>query len=353
MPRTLRLLRVERERTGERRWVRPRQDGERLDAVGMVRGGEPCDLATPVVTHEVEGLGAQRIREVEHIGDEPRRRVGGDVLRSHAGRVAALIGSDRVETGGGERRHDVTPREARLREPVQQQHEWGTGRASDISEEGALRRQDRGGRRIHSRSVRCGVAADRVERDLSDRLVDALNGAYGVHPGHRAAHAKGVLCAATFTASEAGGAILEGSALQRRPCACARALLERCGRPDDPRHDPRRVQGIAVKLYLPDGTTTDVIGITLPVFFTRTPEDLIEFNIARRPDPETGAIDLAKVGAFLERHPETVPAVTAAMTLPLPTSYALCLVSRAPHLQVRQPRRSRDTRALPLRPGGR
>jgi len=67
-----------------------------------------------------------------------------------------------------------------------------------------------------------------------------------------------------------------------------------------------------VKLYLPDGTTTDVIGITLPVFFTRTPEDLIEFNIARRPEPETGALDLAKVGAFLEQHPETVAAVTAA-----------------------------------------
>ena len=59
-----------------------------------------------------------------------------------------------------------------------------------------------------------------------------------------------------------------------------------------------------MKLYLPDGTTTDVIGITLPVFFTCTPEDLIEFNIARRPDPETGAIDLAKVGAFLSDTPK-------------------------------------------------
>jgi catalase len=65
-----------------------------------------------------------------------------------------------------------------------------------------------------------------------------------------------------------------------------------------------------------------VIGITLPVFFTRTPEDLMEFNIARRPDPDTGALDLAKVGAFLEQHPETVPAVTAAMTMPIPASYA-------------------------------
>ena len=83
----------------------------------------------------------------------------------------------------------------------------------------------------------------------------------------------------------------------------------------------RDARGMAVKLYLPDGTTTDLIGITLPCFFTRTPEDLIEFNQARALDPATGAPDLAKVGAFLERHPETVPAVTAAI-LPIPASYA-------------------------------
>jgi catalase len=32
---------------------------------------------------------------------------------------------------------------------------------------------------------------------------------------------------------------------------------------------------------------------------------------------------MAKVGAFLGEHPETVPAVTAAITLPMPASYAL------------------------------
>ncbi|MEX2100283.1 MAG: hypothetical protein WEB19_02605 [Acidimicrobiia bacterium] len=35
--------------------------------------------------------------------------------------------------------------------------------------------------------------------DLSQRLVDSINAAYGVHRGHRAAHAKGVLCAAEFS----------------------------------------------------------------------------------------------------------------------------------------------------------
>ena len=158
--------------------------------------------------------------------------------------------------------------------------------------------------------------------DLSEQLVDALNSAYGVHPGHRAAHAKGVLCAATFTASPSAAAISRAAHFDGHPVRAHVRFSNGAGDPTVP-DATRDARGIAVKLYLPDGTTTDVIGITLPVFFTRTPEDLMEFNIARRPDPETGALDLAKVGAFLEQHPETVPAVTAAMTLPIPASYAL------------------------------
>ena len=41
--------------------------------------------------------------------------------------------------------------------------------------------------------------------DLSERLVDSLNQVYGVHPGYRAAHAKGVLCAARLVPTTAAG----------------------------------------------------------------------------------------------------------------------------------------------------
>jgi catalase len=79
---------------------------------------------------------------------------------------------------------------------------------------------------------------------------------------------------------------------------------------------------MAVKFYLPEGGgTTDIVAISLPVFFVRTPEDLLAFNEARRPDPATGQPDLEKVGAFLAEHPETVPAVTAAIGHPHPASY--------------------------------
>jgi catalase len=79
---------------------------------------------------------------------------------------------------------------------------------------------------------------------------------------------------------------------------------------------------MALKFSAPDGTTTDVVAISLPVFFARTPEELLEFNAARRPDPETGAPDVAKVGEYLGRHPEAVAAVTAAITHIIPASYA-------------------------------
>jgi catalase len=156
--------------------------------------------------------------------------------------------------------------------------------------------------------------------DLSDRLVDALNGAYGVHAGHRAAHAKGVLCSATFTATPAAGAISRAVHFQGEPVRAHVRFSNGGGDPTVP-DGTRDARGIAVKLYL-DSSTSDIIGITLPCFFVRTPEELIEFNVARRPDPETGAPDMAKVGAFLSEHPETVPAVTAAITLPIPASYA-------------------------------
>jgi catalase len=65
-----------------------------------------------------------------------------------------------------------------------------------------------------------------------------------------------------------------------------------------------------------------MVGLTMPMFFVRTPEDFLGFLAARRPDPATGAPDLAAVGAWLETHPETVPAVQFALSAELPASYA-------------------------------
>jgi len=158
------------------------------------------------------------------------------------------------------------------------------------------------------------------DHDISERLVDSLNATYGVHPGQRAAHAKGVLCSASFHPSQEAGTLSRAAHLGNGAVRAHVRFSNGSGDPSaaDASRDGR---GLALKMYGPAGTT-DVVGLSLPAFFTRTPEDLLEFNEARRPDPATGGPNLERVGAFLAAHPETVAAVTAAITHPIPASYA-------------------------------
>jgi catalase len=160
-----------------------------------------------------------------------------------------------------------------------------------------------------------------VPDDLSEQLVDALGVSYGVHSGHRAAHAKGVLCGATYHPSAAAASLSRARHLLGPPLRAHVRFSNGSGDPGaaDAARDGR---GMAIKMYLPGGGTTDIVALSLPAFFARTPTDLLAFNEARRADPSTGQPDAGKVGAYLAEHPEAIPAVTAAITHPIPASYA-------------------------------
>jgi catalase len=155
---------------------------------------------------------------------------------------------------------------------------------------------------------------------IAERLVESIHEVYGRHPGARAAHAKGVLCHAVWEPSAAAGELSRAPHFQHGTRAHVR-FSHGSGDPEavDGRREPR---GMAVKLYLPDGSTTDVVCLSLPFFFVRNPDDFLAFSAARRPDPATGKPDLARVGAFLERHPETMRAVQQVLSTPPPASYA-------------------------------
>jgi catalase len=140
-----------------------------------------------------------------------------------------------------------------------------------------------------------------------ETLVDAIEAVTGVHPGHRAAHAKGVSCEGTFTAT----------------ADAARLSPNGSGNPTLP-DGARDGRGMAVKFRLPDGTSTDMIGLSLDRFFVRTPEDFLAFLQARVPDPDTGEPDMAKVGEFLAAHPEAMPAIEQSITAPIPASFLRC-----------------------------
>ena len=80
------------------------------------------------------------------------------------------------------------------------------------------------------------------------------------------------------------------------------------GNPEAPDFD-QDGRGLAVKLTLPDGSTTDIVTTSLPAFIARTPEDFVELTHARKPDPETGYPDGAVVGAYIEKHPEAMTVI--------------------------------------------
>jgi catalase len=159
--------------------------------------------------------------------------------------------------------------------------------------------------------------------DIAERAVDAINDLSGRHEGHRAAHARGTLCAGTFTAAPGAAELTSAAHMQGEPVRVTVRFSNGSGDPSTPDNDRRDGRGLAVKFYLPDGTTTDIVALTLPCFFVRTPEDFIGFAYARLPDPETGELDMGKVGAFVQEHPETAAALQHIIpSLVPPRSYA-------------------------------
>jgi catalase len=159
--------------------------------------------------------------------------------------------------------------------------------------------------------------------DLSERLVDGLNAAYGIHPGYRAAHAKGVLCAAEFAPSQQAASLSRAPHLQG-PGVRAHVRFSNGSGDPSVADGVRDARGMAVKFYLPDGSRTDIVTLSLPAFFARTPEELLLFNEARRPDPATGQPDVGKVTAYLADHPEAVPAVTRSPPATRPSPITGC-----------------------------
>src|SRR3954463_10546622 len=146
-------------------------------------------------------------------------------------------------------------------------------------------------------------------------LVDAIGKAGGGFPGHRDAHAKGVVLAGTFTPSGEARRLTRAAHLAE-PTRVTVRFSNGGAKPDSNDAEIGDGRGMATKFYLDDGSTTDIVALSLPVFFVRTPEEFLEFTLAR-------AESFEKVGEFIGSHPATAQAVQQiAPILVPPRSYA-------------------------------
>ncbi len=182
------------------------------------------------------------------------------------------------------------------------------------------------------------------DANMSKRLYDALLTDYPDHQkGTRPVHAVGIGATGHFVASEDAYRYTHAEQFQGGPIPVTLRFSNGSGSPVE--HDSALdVRGMAVKFHLSDGGESDLIAITLPIFFAQNPEEFLQFAAAgvpvpdkpegwlqrffdmlqlrapaRRPDlPDDGTVGVIR---YADTHMAARPGTVAATMLVTPVSY--------------------------------
>jgi catalase len=153
---------------------------------------------------------------------------------------------------------------------------------------------------------------------LAQQLLDTLDALFGLHPGFRPAHAKGLMCMGTFTPSP------EAAGLTRAPHANTSSTpvtvrySDSTGLPMIPDNDPEKSspRGMAIRFHLDEHVHTDIVAQSADGFPVHTGEEFLEFL---RGALAVGSGHPEVMGAFLATHPNAKRFVE--MPKPIPTSF--------------------------------
>lgn len=162
------------------------------------------------------------------------------------------------------------------------------------------------------------VAGVRAEDVTPDHLVDGLQGIFGEHKGMRRSHAKGICVNGSFKPSADVGKWTKSASLAKEAPVLGRFSI---GGGNPVASDTgKAARGLALR-FDPDGTSTDFVMLTVPIFFAKTPEQTLGFFAARKAGAD-GKPDPAKVKAFSEANPDTTKQGAWIAKRPVPSSYA-------------------------------
>ncbi|OLN21770.1 catalase [Domibacillus antri] len=122
--------------------------------------------------------------------------------------------------------------------------------------------------------------------ELAKKAIDLIEHIAGTHPGYRRAHAKGIYCEAVFTPNGHASPYTTAAHLQKEK---VKAIV----RFSDSSPNPNMVdmfspvKGMSVQFQLPDGKAANLVGVTVPVFITKTPEAFVEILsvMEKKPGP--------------------------------------------------------------------
>jgi catalase len=154
---------------------------------------------------------------------------------------------------------------------------------------------------------------------LAQQLLDALDALFGLHPGFRPAHAKGLMCSGTFTPASGAKNLTRAPHASRPSTLVTVRYSNSTGVPNIPDNEPARSgpRGIAVRFHLADHVHTDIVAHSTNGFPVHTGEEFLEFL---RGAAAFGAGRPEALGAFLASHPNAKRFVETPK--PIPTSFA-------------------------------
>jgi catalase len=137
------------------------------------------------------------------------------------------------------------------------------------------------------------------------RFVNQLQADYGIFPGHRRNHAKGVCVTGYFLSNGQGGRYSAAQVFvpRRRTPVIGRFAIPG-GNPYAP-DSSVPIRSMALRFALTDGEQWRTGMNSMPVFPVATPRSFYEMLEAQQPDPRTGKPDPRTLAAFFAAHPET------------------------------------------------
>jgi catalase len=154
---------------------------------------------------------------------------------------------------------------------------------------------------------------------LSQDLLKQFDAIFGLHPGFRAAHARGTMLTGTFTPSSNAASFTRAPHIVRDSTPVTARFSSSTGLPlipdDDPNANPR---GLALRFNLAEHVHTDIVSHSTDSFPTRTGQEFLEFlqAVAASNSKKTSP---TPIEAFLASHPKALAFVQTPK--PTPASF--------------------------------
>jgi catalase len=161
-----------------------------------------------------------------------------------------------------------------------------------------------------------GLAADPSAADL----VDALNGVFGKYAKTRGSHAKGFCVSGQFTPAPDAASLSKAPQFAKTVPVLGRFSLG--GGNPKAADNSKGARGVALRFDLGDGASSDLVLLSAPLFFAKTPEQVVEFLKVRTKAEGADKPDAAAIEAYSKANPETTRQTAWLNARPVSASYA-------------------------------